>query len=164
MSKKQIRGLFDYLDLKDGEEWEWAPPSEDYVSGMGLGATKQAIRWAYNGYLLENMRAIKRINSRAVGRPKLAQHRNIDCRRALAIWQYVRINIPLELRPRASNRRLIHEMQKLQEAQKAASMKHDARLFPKESAALEASVSRGRKILEISEVWESKVCEKLFSI
>ena len=38
--KKQIKGLLDYISLKPGEEAEYATNSEDYVSGMGLGATK----------------------------------------------------------------------------------------------------------------------------
>ena len=40
--KKQVKGLLDYISLKPGEEAEYAPNSEDYVSGMGLGATEEA--------------------------------------------------------------------------------------------------------------------------
>lgn len=40
MSKKRVRGLFDIVGLADGEEWELEPMSEDYVYGMGMGATK----------------------------------------------------------------------------------------------------------------------------
>ena len=43
-NKKQVKGLLDYISLKPGEEAELAPNSEDYVFGMGLGATKQATR------------------------------------------------------------------------------------------------------------------------
>ena len=50
---KQIRGILDYISLKPGEEFEWEPISESYVRGMGLGASKDAIRWAYKGYLVE---------------------------------------------------------------------------------------------------------------
>ena len=52
--KKQVKGLLDYISLKPNEEAEYASNSEDYVFGMGLGATKQATRWAYKGFLLES--------------------------------------------------------------------------------------------------------------
>ena len=42
--KKQVKGLLDYISLKPNEEAEYASNSEDYVSGMGLGATEQATR------------------------------------------------------------------------------------------------------------------------
>ena len=50
---KPVRGLLDYISLKPGEKPEWEPISESYVPGMGLGASKDAIRWAYKGYLVE---------------------------------------------------------------------------------------------------------------
>ena len=46
MTKKRVRGLLDYMALNKGEEWEWEPPYEDFVAGMGTGATKEAMRWA----------------------------------------------------------------------------------------------------------------------
>ena len=53
MTKKQVKGLLDYIALKPDEEWEFAPNTEEYVFGMGMGASKDAIRWAYKGYMLE---------------------------------------------------------------------------------------------------------------
>ncbi len=52
---KQIRGILDYISLKPGEEFEWEPISESYVPGMGLGASKDAIRWAYKGFMCGRM-------------------------------------------------------------------------------------------------------------
>ena len=63
VAKKQIRGLFDYLALKEGEDWGFSPQSENHMFGMGLGASKDAIRWAYKGYMLEireNMDSFKK--------------------------------------------------------------------------------------------------------
>jgi hypothetical protein len=50
---KPVRGLLDYISLKPGEQPEWEPISESYVPGIGTGASKDAIRWAYKGYLVE---------------------------------------------------------------------------------------------------------------
>ena len=69
--KKQIKGLLDYISLKPGEEAELAPNSEDYVFGMGLGATKQATRWAYKGFFLESGERIEKIKKNINGRPKV---------------------------------------------------------------------------------------------
>ena len=63
---KQIRGLLDYIGLKPGEEFEWEPASESYVPGMGLGASEDAIRWAYRGIVEERSeRLLETISSLA---------------------------------------------------------------------------------------------------
>lgn len=157
MAKKQIRGLFDYLALKEGEDWEFSPQSENHMFGMGLGASKDAIRWAYKGYLLEireNMDSFKK----KVGRKKKSKYGSIDCVRAMYIWLYVNkisSNAGLSLK----NRHLINQMQILGE--------NDSRIkkvFPKTHSRLESSVSSGKGILEIDDNWRSKVCEKLIAI
>jgi hypothetical protein len=53
MVKKQIRGLLDYTSVNNDEDWEFAPLSEEYMIGMGLGASREATRWAFKGYMLE---------------------------------------------------------------------------------------------------------------
>ena len=50
---KSARGVLVYISARHGEEFECEPISESYVPGMGLGASKDAIRWAYKGYLVE---------------------------------------------------------------------------------------------------------------
>ena len=42
MAKKRIRGLLDYATLKEGEDWEWEPPSETYMPNVGFGASREA--------------------------------------------------------------------------------------------------------------------------
>ena len=150
MSKKQVRGLLDYIEAIDSdEEWEFAPNSETFVHGMGFGASAEATRWAYKGFLAES-KASKR-----AGRKKLAEHENIDCERAQIIWLYVHM-FRNQLGTKPKNRHLISTMQRLGQTDKRI-----AKLFPTSHARLESSVSRGKKLLEINENWESKVCEEL---
>ena len=57
--KKQIKGLLDYISLKPGEEAEYATNSEDYIFGMGVGATKEARDLAIIGSDLHQYSKIK---------------------------------------------------------------------------------------------------------
>jgi hypothetical protein len=154
MTKKQVHGLLDYMKLKDGEDWKFTPLSEEYMIGMGLGASREATRWAYKGYMLElhqNLASFKK----KVGRKRKPEFGSIDCQRAMLIWVYLHKmnqnrNISLK------NRHLISLMQSLGE--------NDSRiknLFPKGHSRLQSSVSAGKTKLEINDRWESKVCEKL---
>ncbi|MDB2608962.1 hypothetical protein N9Y85_02475 [Paracoccaceae bacterium] len=163
MTIKRVRGLFDYMELKEGEQWEWEPPSEDYVAGMGFGASKEATRWAYKGYLLENAHALRAISSQKTGRPRKGKFEDIGSRRAYAIWQYVQNNVPEELRAGVTNRKLIGTMQSIQNALEQTMVEHDRSLFPMNEAGIEFSVSRGKSKLRIDKIWNSKVCEKLMS-
>ena len=153
MTKKQVKGLLDYMALKPDEEWEFAPNSQEYVHGMGMGASKDAIRWAYKGYLLEmqqNMVTFKK----NVGRKKQHQYESVDCQRAMRIWLFVN-NSRNEIES-LKNRHLIASMQKLGEHDKTIN-----KLFPVGHTRLESSVSTGKTVLEIDADWHSEVCEKL---
>jgi len=156
MTKKQIRGLFDYMELEAGEDWEFAPLSETFVHGMGLGATAEATRWAYKGYLQELGDYAKALKKKA-GRKALPRHAGIDCDRAKIIWMHVN-QFKDKTLISLKNRHLIMEMQSM-----GRYNKHIATLFPMSHGRLESSVSKGKKILEIDENWNSKVCEKLMS-
>jgi len=158
---KRVRGLLDYLDLQEDEEWEWEPPSENYVFGMGLGATNEAIRWAYKGYLVENALALKAITPKRTGRPKKRAFEDINCLRAYAIWQYVQRNIPEEMRSGLSNRSLIAALSAIEKEAEKTWPEQRKVLFSTMTANLEASISRGRTKLAIDENWNSPVCEKL---
>ena len=157
MAKKQIRGLFDYLALKEGEDWEFAPNSENFVHGMGIGATKEATRWAYIGYKYELAQKIKGYSKKLKGRPKLSQYGGIDCRRAYALWQYVQNTVEEELREKLKNRQLIELVKSIHKNDNTY-----RRLF--NASNVESSVSRGRKKLEINSKWQSKICEKINAI
>ena len=153
MTKKQVKGLLDYIALKPDEEWEFAPNSEDYVYGVGMGASKDAIRWAYKGYMLEMQQGMNKFKKN-VGRKKQHQYESVDCQRAMRIWLFVNKS-QTELAS-VKNRHLILAMQKLGE--------HDQtikKLFPIGHSRLESSVSKGKAVLEIDADWHSEVCEKL---
>lgn len=153
MTKKQIKGLLDYMTLSSGEDWELAPNTEDFVFGMGMGATKDAIRWAFKGYLVE-MRENMATFSKKTGRKKLHEYGCIDCKRAMRIWLFVQ-TLNTEQHS-LKNRHLIATMQKLGNNDQTIK-----KLFPKDHTRLESSVSRGKNKLAIDVTWKSKVCEKL---
>ena len=112
---KQIRGILDYISLKPGEEFEWEPISETYVPGMGLGASKYAIRWAYKGFMLEGaelaQKAAKKLEPQILelnvgGAPKKKALRTDDGRRAFFLWFILRV-YPEDDRCGLTNRRAI---------------------------------------------------------
>lgn len=156
MVKKQIRGLLDYTSVNNDEDWEFAPLSEEYMIGMGLGASREATRWAFKGYMLE-LHQTWTSYKKKVGRKKKSEYGSIDCQRAMLIWVYVNKMNP---NPSTSlkNRHLISLMQSL-----GTSDSRIASLFPKGHSRLQSSVSAGKTKLEINDRWESKVCEKWFN-
>lgn len=153
MTKKQVKGLLDYMALKPDEEWEFAPNSEEYVHGMGMGASKDAIRWAYMGYMLEMRQGMIKFKKN-VGRKKQHKYESVHCQRAMRIWLFV--NKSRNELESLKNRHLILEMQKFGEHDQTIN-----KLFPKGHSRLESSVSEGKTVLEIDADWHSKVCEKL---
>ena len=165
MSKKQIRGLFDYLDLKDGEEWEWAPPSEDYVSGMGLGATKQATRWAYLGYKIETEARLKEAlalvkrktrKSETGGAPYKKEEFKMDNQRALLLWLLAR-EYPENFRRELTNRKAI------QMAKMRWTVGRTMFALGVADTTIEQSVSRGKAFWGIDKSWNSKKLEEFYS-
>ena len=153
MAKKQVRGLLDYMALEDGEDWEFPPLSENYMFGMGLGASKDAIRWAFKGYMLEmdqNMATFKK----KVGRRKKSEYGSIDCIRAMYIWLYVhKINKQADLS--LKNRHLIKQMQLLGERDSRI-----AKIFPPEHTRLQSSVSNGSHGAQIRVLGIERIREK----
>ena len=158
MAKRIVKGLLDDTSGIESVDWEYAPISEENMPQVGFGATRDAIRWAYKGYMLELGQTIAQQSRKLAGRPKLAKYQGIDCRRALAIYQHVQLSIPQQERAALTSRELINEMQHF------CALGHLPRdLFPAAHATLEASVSRGRTILKIDQEWASSVCEKLLA-
>lgn len=157
MTKKKVRGLLDLVSVLEGEDWEWEHPpySEEYMPGIGFGASKQATRWAYIGYLTELKGEIAAIKKKA-GRKQLGEYKGIDCRRALALWKYVQFSYPPEARNKLINRQLINDFQNLEKNDS-----NPSKLFSSMVESLEQSISRGRSKLNIDQYWNSDVCEKL---
>lgn len=156
MTKLIVKGLLDDTTGIEGVDWKYAPISEEHMPQVGFGATRDAIRWAYKGYMLELGQTIAQQNKNMAGRPKLAEYQGIDCRRALAIYYHVQLSTPFHERAALTSRALINQMQHF------CALGHlPNNLFPAAHATLEASVSRGRTKLEIDKDWASPICEKL---
>ena len=160
---KQIRGILDYISLKPGEEFEWEPISESYVRGMGLGASKDAIRWAYKGYLVERyqhqekviaqIKAQKKQNTK-IGPPEKTPEFRVDNLRAYYLWFLVR-DWAESFRCELTSRRAI-ELAKMQ----PVTGKTKAIWGHQESPSIEQSVSRGKSFWRIDNSWTSERCEK----
>jgi hypothetical protein len=155
MMKRTVKSLLGIVESKD-TEWELAQPSPVYMPQVGFGATPDAIRWAYIGYMLELGADIDLKFKKLAGRPKLKKYQDIDCRRAFAIWIYVHESFSNREHCTMSNRELIEQLKSV-----SAAGQIDKRLF-RECSRLEASVSDGRKKLQIGDCWDSKVCEELY--
>lgn len=157
--KKKVRGLLDAIGLEDGE-WELEMPSVDYVPGMGLGATKQATRWAARGYnpsfelVIEKNRA-----QRQRGRPTKAPELKKPQLLALHVWLEVR-DMPISFR-RESNRVLLNWMCERFGGTKPTNATEKLWSFRPER--LEKSLSTGRSFWGLSEVWESQKCEDFWA-
>ena len=153
--KKKVRGLLDAIGLEDGE-WELEMPSGDYVPGMGLGATQEAIDLAKRGYRarLEELSALNKPRA-PKGRPPKADKFKAPQLLAMHIWHEVR-ELPLSFR-RLTNRELIAWMQSRFKAEnpKTAVQK----MWSKEFAQTEALVSQGRKFWGIDKEWNSPKLE-----
>ena len=153
--KKQIKGLLDYISLKPGEEAELAPNSEDYVFGMGVGATKEARDLAIIGSIYINIQKLKKLSKNPNGRPKKSILLGIDQKRVFALWFMIK-DWSLVKKSNTSNRELILFAQ---ENEYSITTK---KLFVGMTPTLEQSVSRGRNKLEVDENWNSEICEQLF--
>ena len=153
MAKKRIRGLLDYATLKEGEDWEWEPPSETYMPNVGFGASPEAHRQAYRGYVEELNDLVKKSSQPTRGRPKTGHYQDINSLRAFFIWWEVK-DWPVKQRRLANNRELIERMRNL------TNNEMRVKYWP-DRQSLEQSISRGRKKLKIDSNWNSKVCEKI---
>lgn len=153
--KKQIKGLLDYISLKPGEEAELAPNSEDYVFGMGVGATKEARDLAIIGSIYINIQKLKKLSKNPNGRPKKSILLGIDQKRVFALWFMIK-DWSLVKKSNTSNRELILFAQ---ENEYSITTK---KLFIGMIPTLEQSVSRGRNKLEVDENWNSEICKQLF--
>jgi len=160
---KSARGVLGYIRAKHGEEFEWEPISETYVPGMGLGASKDATRWVYKGYLVERyqhqekiiaeIKAQKKQNTK-IGPPEKTPEFRVDNLRAYYLWFLVR-DWAESFRCELTSRRAI-ELAKMQ----PVTGKTKAIWGHQESPSIEQSVSRGKSFWRIDNSWNSERCEK----
>jgi hypothetical protein len=139
----------------NAEEWELEEPSPEYVAGMGLGATKEATRWAWMGFHLEKRLMLEGALERKKGRPKKSKMQRMDVWRAFVLWRMAQCYSVKE-RQKLTNRALIDRARSIENE---LDIPISERAFPGR-ASLEQSVSRGRTALEIDAEWKSEVCEK----
>ena len=185
--KKQIKGLLDYISLKPDEEAEVTPNSEDYVPGMGLGATEEAKHFARIGKLylekLEQDVVIDQILSqktafnetniteieKTLGRPKRQKALGIHQVRALILW-HIAQGFPEGIRQDLTNRYMIAYVQKLGKTSrplvgKSGKVGESEKMWPDKDGineSLEQSVSRGKTWWEIDHRWHSDKCYEFF--
>ncbi|MDB4101123.1 hypothetical protein N9567_03280 [Planktomarina temperata] len=126
-----------------------------YVPGMGIGASKDALRWATAGMLDELLRNQK--NRKPFGRPVRDFMDKVCNRRAFMLWALVNINPISPNLKFASNRELLNIMLMLRKFGPDITD-----YFPNTTDNLEPSISRGRTALEIGQMWQSTVCEKVY--
>ena len=126
-----------------------------YVPGMGIGASKDALRWATAGMLDELLRNQK--NKKPFGRPVRDFMEQVDNRRAFMLWALVNIDPISPNLKFASNRELLNIMLMLRKFRPDITD-----YFPNTTDNLDQSISRGRTALGIGQMWESKVCEKVY--
>ena len=79
-----------------------------YVPGMGIGASKDALRWATAGMLDELLRNQK--NEKPFGRPVRDFMENVENRRTFMLWALVNIDPISPNLKFASNRELLNIM------------------------------------------------------
>lgn len=148
-------GNFGLLALNDALPLNENLNGSIYVPGMGIGASKDALRWATAGMLDELLRNQK--NKKPFGRPVRDFMEQVDNRRAFMLWALVNIDPISPNLKFASNRELLNIMLMLRKFGPDITD-----YFPNTTDNLEQSISRGRTALGIGQMWESKVCEKVY--
>ena len=159
--RKKVRGPMGIIEAQiNGEEWEIESPSPDYVPGMGMGATKQATRWAWIGMQAEISNAIAEKSKRPAHRPKKDPLETMDAVRAFAAWRMCKNLRRILGKPDAkiTTRELICLIQLVENEM---GVDRRQQFFNRDDTTNEQSVSRGKNHLEIDADWNSKVCEEL---
>ena len=163
--KKQVKGLLDYISLKPGEDAEYAANTEDYVSGMGLGATEEAKLYAKIGKLHHEIETIKEAieqidvtdKTKTLGRPKKQKALGIHQVRALILW-HIAQEFPEGIRQDLTNRSMIAYVQKRGKTSQLLEGKSERLWTVGNNESLEQSVSKGKTWWKIDHNWHSDKC------
>lgn len=149
---KKLRGLL-HIEGSDTDAPEHA--LTDLALGLGLGATDRARQWALVGFALEQERKLRR----PAHRPKQDPITHTDAIRAFGAWQMCWNLRRILGKPNAhiKNRELVRIIRLVEEALAIPQLEQ---LFP-ERGDIDASLSRGKKILGIDDDWNSEVCEEV---
>lgn len=163
--KRKVRGLLEYIEAEaSGEEWECAEPSPDWVPGMGSGATAEATRWAYKGWLLERYAAFPPpppSPKRGRGQPQKHRKLSNDGKRAFLLYLMARaIRDTVGSGPSSKIEMPLFEMIDLT---KKTFRTRGLFAKPKAPNKMYGSVKRGREIFGIDEYWRGPPPESLFN-
>jgi hypothetical protein len=159
---RKVRGLLEVVEAEANDEaWELESLSAEFVPGMGLGATKQATRWAWLGMQQEIAGAVERAMKRPAHRPKKHHYETKDAYRAFAAWQMCSGLRKTIGQPDAkmTTRELIRLIVLVEDRM---GLNAHQKLFTGDYKTSEQSVSRGKAHLDIDANWKSKVCEELW--
>jgi len=160
--KKKVSGLLDMLDAEQkGQPWEWEADPRGVVPGMGLGATAQATRWAWLGMQMEAEAAIQSALKRPAHRPAKDPLLSKDAVRAFAVWRMcngLRHDILRKPNAHITTRALVAL---IRQVENALNVPRTRQLFAMPDQTVETSISRGKRILEIDDAWNSQFCEEL---
>ena len=149
------KGLLDMgPEETQGVEWDWAPPNDDWVPGMGLGASEEALHWAKIGRKVSELKVLEEIleYTASLVRKKKPKVLDKDCKRVLLLYREVHSHADRR-RSSWTNRELIAW---------AKTDEYAAGYFKSADTTLEQSVSRGKAKLKINNNWDSNVCEKFW--
>ena len=166
--EKQIKGLLDYISLKPGEEAKYAqnsedPYSEDYVSGMGLGATEEAKLYAKIGKLYHETENIKETTeqidvtdkTKTLGRPKKQKVLELHQVRAFHLWRIAQ-EFPEGIRQDLTNRYMVEVVKKRGKTSHPLAGKSERLWTVGNNDSLEQSVSRGKTWWGIDHEWQER--------
>ncbi|MDC0636087.1 hypothetical protein OAP02_00430 [Amylibacter sp.] len=172
--KKQVKGLLDYISLKPDEKAEYAlnsedPYSEDYVSGMGLGATVEAKIFAKIGKLYHETENIKEATeqidvtdkTKTLGRPKKQKVLELHQVRAFHLWRIAQ-EFPEGIRQDLTNRHMVEVVKKRGKTSHPLAGKSERLWTIGNNDSLEQSVSRGKTWWGIDHEWQSDKCYEFF--
>ena len=157
--------LPNYLNLEGNDGVVTPEISQTYVPGMGLGATKQATRWAYLGYKIETEARLKEAlalvkrktrKSETGGAPYKKEEFKMDNQRALLLWLLAR-EYPENFRRELTNRKSI------QMAKMRWTVGRTMFALGVADTTNEQSVSRGKAFWGIDKSWNSKKLEEFYS-
>ena len=157
-AKRVVRGLFGALEAEaSGQEWSLEGPSENYIPGLGWGASEDVRRWAMKGYLVERSAEIENLQKRNRGRPAKGEFENVDCVRAFQCWKISKLY-------NAPNLSILKAIDLVLRMEKNLNIPDSDRTFPPQIYAkgtLESSVKKGRRQLGIGKGWKSTFCDEV---
>lgn len=171
MTKKVVRGLLDIVGLED-DEWELKKPSENFMYGMGLGASPEATRWAYKGYILElllasepsqreNVNLLLQTRKKMRGGQLKKSRQTNDAKRAFVL--YATVERIREVKNLSRESKIEFPLNELIELTEQLFPTYELFKKPTYKNKMLASVKRGREIWGIDKYWRGPSLQSLLN-